>query len=121
MNLVREHFNFLTQPQKYPGMDLVRAAGVTAIICGHANVFRCGWIALDFFFIQSGCLIGGMLYDQLRAGSWNLGKFYQQRALRILPVYYFVVLMGLVTKPFILKTLPAFSIYVSSVLSSLVL
>ena len=53
-----------------------------------------------FFFILSGFLITYLLFKELAAsGTIAIGKFYARRALRILPLYYTLVFLGLIMCP----------------------
>ena len=53
-----------------------------------------GDAGVDMFFILSGFLITGlMLREQDRNGHVHVGRFYQHRVLRILPVYVFAVML----------------------------
>ncbi len=89
--------------QRLPGLDLLRALAIVAVICTHSwlvggmgNGFgwieSYGWMGVDLFFVLSGYLIGHQLFVRYeRSGRLDLKAFYRQRAYRILPAYLVVV------------------------------
>jgi len=61
-----------------------------------------GWTGVDLFFVLSGFLIGGQLFNLLAAGrKISITNFYMRRFFRIIPAYLVVLLLYF--------TLPAFS------------
>ncbi len=81
----------------YPGLDGVRAVAVTLVFAVHyLRNGSVGWIGVPIFFVLSGFLITGVLYDN-RNEENRFRNFYIRRTLRIFPLFYFVwfcVLIG---------------------------
>lgn len=93
-----EHWQYLTKPAEYQGLDLLRSLAVVLVILYHFSILPWGWIGVDLFFVISGFLIGGIILDKIQAGEFNFSDFYWRRALRILPVYYFILFSCLLLK-----------------------
>lgn len=94
MSYWREHFNFLTEPGKYPGVDLLRAGAVLAVVFFHFQFLPIGWIGVDLFFVISGFLIGGVILDKALINKFSFKEFYRNRILRILPLYYLMIILA---------------------------
>lgn len=88
-------------------LDSLRAIAVLLVIIGHwiseghiLNTFRNGVIGVDIFFVLSGFLISGILFNyriNLGANTKQILKvFYARRTLRIFPIYYITIILLLV-------------------------
>jgi peptidoglycan/LPS O-acetylase OafA/YrhL len=93
-----------------PELDTLRGIAVSMVVLFHAFAFTyglsglsvipkvsvgmtmCGWTGVNLFFVLSGFLITGILLDtKSRADYYK--RFYLRRALRILPLYYAVLVL----------------------------
>lgn len=81
-------------------LDGLRFLCIAMVLWHHAQPVRSpalqildrGFLGVDFFFVLSGFLITTLLLrERDRRGRFSLKNFYIRRALRILPVYGFVV------------------------------
>lgn len=70
------------------GFDGIRGIGVCMVLVGHAMFeYVESWVTIvDTFFVLSGFLITTLLLQEVRStGTISLKKFYQRRAMRLLP------------------------------------
>jgi len=77
-------------------LDGLRAIAVFLVIVSHAHWLQVGWVGVQIFFVLSGFLITGILLrDKERQTKMRsfLGRFYRRRALRIFPLYFFVLVI----------------------------
>ena len=92
-----------------PELDGVRGVAVLLVLLCHSSlilelppgifqrlhagdVLALGWSGVDLFFVLSGFLISGILLDTRTAQNY-FRSFYQRRTLRILPLYFTVVIL----------------------------
>jgi peptidoglycan/LPS O-acetylase OafA/YrhL len=75
----------------FPSLDGLRAISFLGVFLWHYMALPYGWAGVDVFFVLSGFLITGILYDT-RDDPRRLRNFYIRRTLRIFPLYYAVLL-----------------------------
>ena len=94
-----------------PALDGVRGLAIVLVLVSHLMLFNdrtgsrlgdslsalrgLGWAGVDLFFVLSGFLITGILYDTLN-DSHYFRSFYMRRFLRIFPLYYGFLLLLLI-------------------------
>ena len=86
----------------YPELDGLRGIAIFLVVAYHArsivqpdsfpamafhSVLEAGWIGVDLFFVLSGFLITGVLFNSVDQKDY-LARFYVRRIFRIFPVYY---------------------------------
>jgi peptidoglycan/LPS O-acetylase OafA/YrhL len=76
----------------FPALDGLRALAFLMVFGYHYLALPWGWAGVDFFFVLSGFLITGILYDT-RDAEYRARNFYVRRTLRIFPLYYGVFLL----------------------------
>jgi peptidoglycan/LPS O-acetylase OafA/YrhL len=100
-----------------PALDGVRGIAVSAVLALHfgvaadltnrfpstfsnwlERVLYAGWAGVDLFFVLSGFLITSILLAS-KEGAGYFRRFYARRVLRIFPLYYTALMVGLVLLP----------------------
>jgi len=82
----------------YPALDGLRAVAFFLVFFQHYYSIPWGWTGVNIFFVLSGFLITGILYDS-RDAAHAARNFYIRRTLRIFPLYYGVFLVVLLLDP----------------------
>src|SRR5438034_11006318 len=102
---------------RIPALDGVRGVAILLVLFLHLAPFghglpaptafvdkvflhaaRTGWIGVNLFFVLSGFLITGILYDT-KGSSHYFRQFYVRRVLRIFPLYYGILAVFLIILP----------------------
>lgn len=86
-----------TRPENrafFPALDGLRAVAFLMVFGQHYLSLAWGWTGVNVFFVLSGFLITGILFDS-RDNPHRVRTFYVRRTLRIFPLYYglFAVLL----------------------------
>jgi len=95
----------------YPALDGLRGIAVLGVFLAHyADIpvpgvwhhspLWFGWVGVDLFFVLSGFLITGILFDSLGSARY-FRNFYIRRTLRIFPLFYTVWAICLLITPFV--------------------
>jgi len=85
-------------------LDGFRGLAILLVIGYHyLDFFSFGWAGVDLFFVLSGFLITGKLVESLGAAHY-FRTFYIKRILRIVPLYYTILVLFFVVIPFLLPS-----------------
>jgi peptidoglycan/LPS O-acetylase OafA/YrhL len=96
-----------------PYLDVLRFAAIALVLGRHifvcsghlstwlhsATQFWCnlGWVGVDVFFVLSGFLVSGLLFqEQQQHGRMSVARFYVRRGFKIYPGYWALLLVTLV-------------------------
>lgn len=82
------------------------------------DALRLGWTGVSLFFVLSGFLISGILWDSIGQPHW-WRRFYTRRSLRIFPLYYgvlaYAAVIGMVFEPQLLHGLWIYAFYLQDI------
>ncbi|HWF67785.1 MAG TPA: acyltransferase [Acidobacteriaceae bacterium] len=126
------------EPNHKPELDGIRGFALLAVMLSHGGplILRGGllskllvyamipgWAGVELFFVLSGFLIAGILLKSKSADNY-FSSFYIRRCLRIFPIYYLVVTVGLIVSlynpwwnsllPSLVKTRVAYYFYLQN-------
>jgi len=90
-----------TQPENrlfFPALDGLRAVAFLLVFFTHYAALPWGFAGVNIFFVLSGFLITGILFDS-RNDAHRARNFYIRRTLRIFPLYYGVFFAILLLEP----------------------
>lgn len=86
--------------QFYPALDGLRAVAFLMVFLQHYASLPWGWTGVNVFFVLSGFLITGILFDS-RDDAYRARNFYIRRTLRIFPLYYTICAATLLLAPLV--------------------
>jgi peptidoglycan/LPS O-acetylase OafA/YrhL len=103
--------------RRFAWFDCLRCLAVCLVIFAHAGklsdvlpAFLVGplsslqsisWTGVDFFFVLSGFLVSGLLFEEHdRTGTLQIGRFLIRRAFKIIPAFYFLILVTFLVDAF---------------------
>ncbi|MDX2281767.1 MAG: acyltransferase [Saprospiraceae bacterium] len=72
------------------------AFAVISVILFHLGYLVNGYLGVDIFFVISGYLITGIVYDEVERNNFSVLKFYERRIRRIIPLVLFTTLITFV-------------------------
>lgn len=102
-------------------IDFLRAVSIIAVILFHFfdEIFYNGYLGVDVFFIISGYLISKQIFIGIENKTFKIRDFYERRARRILPLFFFIVSTSLIFSIFILLPFELFNFSKSIISASL--
>jgi len=104
-----------------PEVDGLRAVAILSVLFFHLGVpgISGGFIGVDIFFVISGFLITGIIYQEfVSTGDFTLSNFYARRVRRLFPALVFTLALTMVAG-FFLFSLKFFNSFSLSFLSAL--
>lgn len=103
-------------PNRLRSLDVLRGAAVLLVLGRHIEHtpqlpeplqslvgywHRCGWVGVDLFFVLSGFLVSGLVFEEWkRTGSFAAGRFLIRRGFKIYPAFYLLWLLVVIEQWF---------------------
>lgn len=86
-----------------PDIDGLRAIAVLSVVLFHINPqwLPSGFLGVDIFFVLSGFLITSIIYREMLSKTFSFTEFYNRRIKRILPLFFVVLITGLLISSYI--------------------
>ena len=89
--------------QRLRQLDFLRGVAIILVLFRHQKVFvfttNMGWIGVDLFFVLSGFLVSGLLFQEYQKfGKVNPKRFLIRRGFKIYPIYFLVYPLYVFTK-----------------------
>lgn len=83
----------------------LRGISIIAVMLFHFGLTSLpgGYIGVDMFFVISGFVIARLIHTDLVARTFSLGRFYKNRAVRLLPNLLAMILASIVISYYVLK------------------
>lgn len=90
--------------EQYGSLDFLRTIAISLVFIFHyqggdfydwvQEIVKFGWTGVDLFFVLSGFLIAKQLFTEANTNNnISIKKFYIKRAFRILPAYFFILIV----------------------------
>lgn len=98
------------RPRKHKiSLDLLRAIAILLVLGRHSFTnglwHWIGWSGVDLFFVISGFLVSGLIFDEFtRTGDVRIGRFLARRALKIYPSFYLFLMVSVIAASMTNKT-----------------
>ncbi len=77
-------------------IDGLRALAVISVIFFHLGYIPNGYLGVDIFFVISGYLITGIVYNEVEENKFSILRFYEKRVRRIIPLVLVTTLVAFI-------------------------
>ena len=103
--------------RQFAWFDCVRCVAIFMVMYAHGGDFfqrlpapivpamaalnSAAWTGVELFFVLSGFLVSGLLFfEHDKTGQLNIGRFLIRRAFKIIPPFYFLLIVTIFVDPF---------------------
>lgn len=92
-----KHMGIETGSERSGEVDALRCFAMLAVIALHTHIMPMGWIGVWLFYVISGYVVTLSVIgrEEATSGLSGFGAFIWRRSVRILPVYYGYLLLGM--------------------------